>query len=61
MGRSVSVQFPRVHAVEMTDSLAENLKLSLNGFRSHAIYIYIHISKSPFSVEISDALEKFAT
>lgn len=59
MGRSISAQFPRVHAAEITDSLAENLKMSFNGFRSHATYI--RIFKSSFSVEVSDAPEKFAS
>jgi hypothetical protein len=53
---SASVPFPSVHAIEMTDSLAENFKMRFNDFHNHATNI--HIFEDPFSVEVSDAPEK---
>jgi hypothetical protein len=50
---SVSVTFPSVHAVQMIDSLAENVKMSSNDFRSPATNI--HIFKNPPFVQVSDA------
>jgi hypothetical protein len=40
----------------MTDSLAENFKMSFNDFRSHATNMCIF--ENPFSIDVSDALEK---
>jgi hypothetical protein len=40
----------------MIGSLAENFIMRLNGFRSHATYLW-----NPFSVEVSNATEKLQT
>jgi hypothetical protein len=53
---SVNVPFPNVHAVEMTDSLAENFKMRFNDIPSHATNIGIF--ENLFSFEVSDATEK---
>jgi hypothetical protein len=45
MDESVSVPFPSVHAVEMTDSLAENFKMIFNDFRSHATIKHTYLWK----------------
>jgi hypothetical protein len=45
-----------VHAVEMIDTLAENFKMRVGDFCSHATNICI--LENPFSLEISDASEK---
>jgi Ran GTPase-activating protein (RanGAP) involved in mRNA processing and transport len=52
----VTVPFSSVHAVEMTDYLAENFKMRFNDFCSHAINI--RIFENAFSIEVSDAPEK---
>jgi hypothetical protein len=52
----VSVPFPHVCAVEMTDSLAENFKMRFSDFHSHSTNICIF--ENPFSVDVSDAVEK---
>jgi hypothetical protein len=48
--------FPRVRAVEMTDSLAENFKMKFRDFCSHATSK--RIFENPSSIEASDAPEK---
>jgi hypothetical protein len=42
--------------VEMTDSLAKNIKMGLNDFHSHATNT--HMFENTFSIEVSDAPEK---
>jgi hypothetical protein len=44
--------FPSVQAIEMTDALAEDLKMRCNEFNSHATNI--HIFGNSFAVEGSD-------
>jgi hypothetical protein len=53
----VSVRFPRVCAVEMIGSPAENVKMSTSDFHSPAINI--RIFENQFSVEVCGASEIF--
>lgn len=52
MDGSVSVPLPRVRAVEMTDSLAQNFKMIWND-KYNCTYL-----RNPFSFEVGDAPEK---
>lgn len=53
MDESVIILFPNVHAVEVTDSLAQNVKMKFNDFCSYTSQTYIF--ENPFSVEVSGA------
>jgi hypothetical protein len=52
----ISVPFQSVCAVDMFRLLAENVKISVNDFRSRATNILIF--ENPFSVEVSDVPEQ---
>jgi hypothetical protein len=51
------VPFQSVHPIEMIDSLAENFIMRFSDFRSR--FKNTRIFENPFSVEFSDAPEKF--
>jgi hypothetical protein len=53
---SVSVTLPSVHAVEVIHSMAENFKLRVNDFHSHATNLCVF--ENPFFIEVSDTPEK---
>jgi Ran GTPase-activating protein (RanGAP) involved in mRNA processing and transport len=52
----VSARFASVYAVEMIDSLPENLKMKICDFHSHVTDT--HVSDNAFCVDVCDAPEK---